>query len=140
MTLVWNTTDLFRRSKLTPTWRRSLGFLWQLQSESSLKTSAKTQAERWRRVCAQDHSCRMNRAQISGQEENDLLGAAVVATSTYNSKKSQFSYMLVPPSRSLPLAQAAMGVHHLSCFHALRFGGRPSELVMAHGRAVIAWD
>ena len=78
-------------------------------------------AEQRRRVCAQDHLCRMNSAQISGQEENDLLRAAVEATSTSTQETLNFLTCLSRAQQVLPLAQAAMGVHLLSCFHALFF-------------------
>ena len=96
----------------------------------------------WRRVCAQDHLCRMNSAQISGQEENVVLRAAVEATDTSTQQTKNFPTCL---SQAQQIAATRAGCHWCTPFVLLPctpvcFGGCSNELAMAQARAVIAGD
>ena len=96
----------------------------------------------WRRVCAQDHLCRMNSAQISDQEENVVLCAAVEATDTSTQQTLNFPTC---PSQAQQIAATRAGCHGCTPFvlfpcTPVCFGGCSSELAMAHARAVIAWN
>ena len=71
-------------------------------------------------VCArslvQDEQC-----QISGQKRMTSFAPLLTPLPHQLNKVSIFRHACPRPSRSLPLAQAAMGVRLLSCFHALLF-------------------
>ena len=116
-----------------------------LQEQEAEEAPSQTRARAdgsWPSSGGGDHLCRMNSAQISGQEENVVLCAAVEATDTSTQQTLNFPTC---PSQAQQIAATRAGCHGCTPFvlfpcTPVCFGGCSSQLAMAHARAVIAWD